>query len=365
MARKLGWKGSRQAPGVGMFALATLLPLALLVPGALLGGWVAWGALAVITLALLALDKLLAPAADAAEAAVFATADRLSLALGLAHFAALALAVWAVSGGSGLDAGSRVAVFVGFGLFLGQVSNANAHELIHRSERGRFVLGLLVYVSLLIGHHTSAHRLVHHRFAATDDDPATARQGEGFWQFARRAWLDGFRAGYEMEQQYAQRLRNLGRRRGPHPYAVYLSGAAGCLALVIWAAGWRGLLAYLLLAGFAQLQLLASDYVQHYGLCRLAGPKGRPVPIGPAHSWDAPHPASSLWMLNAPRHSDHHAHPRRRYPNLRLGDTTVPGRPMLPHSLPAMAALALIPPLWRRVMDRRLRSLQQAQAAVG
>jgi alkane 1-monooxygenase len=38
---------------------------------------------------------------------------------------------------------------------------------------------------------------------------------------------------------------------------------------------------------------------------------------------------------------------------------------MLPHSLPAMAALALIPPLWRRVMDRRLRALQQAQAAAG
>lgn len=65
-------------------------------------------------------------------------------------------------------------------------------------------------------------------------------------------------------------------------------------------------------------------------------------------------------MLNAPRHSDHHAHPSRIYPALRLGDTGAPGRPILQRSLPAMAALALFPPLWRRVMDPRVRALAKA-----
>ena len=57
-------------------------------------------------------------------------------------------------------------------------------------------------------------------------------------------------------------------------------------------------------------------------------------------------------MVNAPRHSDHHAHPARPYPALRL--TPENPRPMLPYSLPVMASIATLPHLWRRVMDRRV-----------
>ena len=111
------------------------------------------------------------------------------------------------------------------------------------------------------------------------------------------------------------------------------------------------MLAHIALAGFAQSQLLLSDYVQHYGLSRKVGPDGRPEPVGPAHSWNAPHWMTGHMMLNAPRHSDHHAHPSRPYPALALA---APGAvPTLPRSLPAMACLALVPPLWRRVMDPR------------
>ena len=56
-------------------------------------------------------------------------------------------------------------------------------------------------------------------------------------------------------------------------------------------------------------------------------------------------------MLNAPRHSDHHMHPSRAFPALELTPGTMP---MLPRSLPVMAVLALVPPLWHRVMDRRV-----------
>jgi len=345
----------RKTPEVSAFALATLLPLALLALGAVFGGALAWGALALISLVTFALDELAARAfPDAPEEAAFAAADRLSAGLAVAHFAALGLAVWALCGGAGLSAASWVAVYLGFGLFFGQLSNANAHELIHRADRRLFWLGMWVYISLGFGHHTSAHRLVHHRWAATDDDPSSAALGEGFWAFAPRAWVGGFRAGYEMEQGLRARA---GQRRA-NPYLLYIGGALAVAVAVTAAFGWRGLLAWLALAAYAQLQLLLSDYVQHYGLRRKMLPDGRPEPIGPGHSWDAPHPASSLWMLNAPRHSDHHAHPARPYPALRLGDLA-PGRPILPRSLPAMAALALVPPLWRRVMDRRVRALSQ------
>jgi alkane 1-monooxygenase len=73
--------------------------------------------------------------------------------------------------------------------------------------------------------------------------------------------------------------------------------------------------------------------------------------VGPQHSWNAPAWYSSAMMLNAPRHSDHHMRPSRAFPALKLTPGTMP---MLPRSLPVMAVLALVPPLWRRVMDRRV-----------
>ncbi|WP_415182248.1 alkane 1-monooxygenase [Phaeovulum sp.] len=353
-------------PQVRGFAFATLLPLPLLALGAVFGGVWAWAALGYIAVLILALDALIARAApDAPEGVEFPAANRLSVALAVAHFGALALAVFALSGGTGLTWGSWIAVFLGFGMFFGQVSNSNAHELIHRADRGLFVLGMWVYISLLFGHHTSAHRLVHHRFVATPDDPNSAALGEGFWAFAPRAWLGSFIAGYEMEAQRADQRRGGGLRRPlrrVNPYWLYLAGGIGFLVLAGAVFGGGGVLVYLLLCAYAQMQLLLSDYVQHYGLERRALAFDRYEPVGPAHSWDAPHPASSLWMLNAPRHSDHHAHPAREYPALRLGPVT-PDRPILPRSLPTMAALALVPPLWRRVMDRRVARLQKARPA--
>jgi len=332
------------------FWAATLLPVPLLVGAALSGGLWGVAALAYLTLIAFALDTLIAGTGNAAEGAEFPAADALSITLALLHLALLPLGVAAVAGATGLPPVERALAFAGFGLFFGQVSNSNAHELIHRSGRGLYRLGVAVYVSLLYGHHASAHRLVHHRHVATPADPNSARPGEGFYRFAARAWVGEFREGWRAES--ALQARSASRR--VHPYTVYLGGAVACMAAAVLALGLPGLLALLALAGYAQLQLLLSDYVQHYGLSRrVTG--GRAEPVGPAHSWDAPQPFSGWLMLHAPRHADHHLHPGRAYPGLQLDRGTTP---MLPRSLPTMAALALVPPVWHRMMDRRLAKWQ-------
>ncbi|MHC0053221.1 alkane 1-monooxygenase [Actibacterium sp. D379-3] len=342
---------------VTLFALATLAPLPLLALGAAQGG--VWIALALIYLTglVFALDTLIGRAApNAPEGCEFPAADRLSATLALAHFGLLGVGVWAVSGASGLGVAERIAAFFAFGLFFGQVSNSNAHELIHRTRRTLFVLGKWVYISLLFGHHTSAHRHVHHRFVATPEDPNSARPGESFYRFAPRAWAGSFRAGLRAETA----LRQAHTPPPPawtHPYVSYLGGALAGLALSGAAFGLPGVAAHLALAGYATAQLLLSDYVQHYGLRRPRGADGRYAPVNGRHSWNAPHWFSGYLMLNAPRHSDHHAHPARKYPGLHLPPPEQ--APILPHSLPAMATLALMPRLWRRVMDPRAARWQQ------
>jgi alkane 1-monooxygenase len=75
--------------------------------------------------------------------------------------------------------------------------------------------------------------------------------------------------------------------------------------------------------------------------------------VGPRHSWNAPHWFSSAMMVNAPRHSDHHAHPARPYPALRLPDAQT--APMLPWPLPMACTIALMPSLWKRAIRPHLR----------
>lgn len=330
------------------FAAATLAPALSLALGAATGGvWLGLALLWIFALPLL-LDQLLPLVeTDAPEGAEFPAADTLLVALALAALALLAIATAATTGAlpaplsaAPLDASQKAAMLLATGLWLGQIAHPAAHELIHRPDRRLFRLGVLVYSALLIGHHASSHRLVHHRHVATADDPATARRGEGFWRFLLRAGIGGFRAGFRAEAARPHRL---------HPYAAYLALSAAALALAFLIGGWAGVAVWALLACHAQVQIHLSDYVQHYGLRRRIT-EGRPEPVGPAHSWNGAHWFSSALLLNAPRHSDHHAHPARPYPALRLP----PEAPRLPWPLPLAALIALFPPLWRRLMQPHL-----------
>lgn len=339
------------------FAIASLTPAALLLLASLSGGYWAWGALISVTGLVLFLDRLghvALPVRDDAGAVRFAGV--LGVALALGHFVLLASGVRAIAVSPLLSDAQAVALFIALGQFLGQVSNSNAHELIHTPDQRLRMLGVIVYVSLLFGHHASAHPKVHHVHVATLRDPNSARLGEGFFRFWPRAWLGSFRAGLKAETAARARVQRP-RRALTHPYVGYVAGAALALALAYGLAGLTGVLVYVVLASYAQMQLLLADYVQHYGLRRQVGKDGRPEPAGLQHSWNAPCWYSSAMMLNAPRHSDHHLHPMRRFPALRLDRATMP---VLPHALPVMAAIALFPPLWRRVMDPRVARLLAA-----
>lgn len=334
--------------GLRLFAIATLLPAALILCSVAWGGVWAWAAIGYLTVLVFLLDRLVAIACENTDPeAEFPAANSLLVALGVLHFLLLGLGLWAAAGSSGLSGLERTLVLVACGLVFGQISHPVAHELIHRHARALRVLGRLIYTSMLVGHHASAHLRVHHVHVGSDADPNSARPGEGFYRYALRASRQSFFAGLAAENRLrAGRARSL----ASHPYTLYIGGAVATMAAAYAFGGETGLYALLALALYAQMQILMSDYVQHYGLRRATLPDGRLEPVGPQHSWNAPHWFSSALMLNAPRHSDHHVTPTRAYPALQLDPDAMP---MLPYPLPFMAALALMPTLWRRVMDKR------------
>jgi alkane 1-monooxygenase len=339
---------SLPAVPIAGFAIAALLPLPLLAAGALQGDVWLWLAFLYMGVLTIVLDQLVPLITGAAEGIEFPAADVLLVSVAIGLLAALPVTVWAIAGDSTLDTGERVLLFFAASFWFGQVGHPAAHELIHRPRRDLFRLGAAVYAALLFGQHASAHRLVHHRHVASAADPNTARAGEGFYRFAWRAWKGSFRKGLEAETE----LRARGAATGIHPYAAYLACSIGALILAILIAGVPGLLVWVLLSLHVQGQILLSDYVQHYGLIRLTRPNGRLEPVSERHSWNAPHWFSAMVMLNAPRHSDHHANPSRPFPALRLPAETE--APTLPWPLPLACAIALVPPLWRRAIGPHL-----------
>jgi alkane 1-monooxygenase len=127
------------------------------------------------------------------------------------------------------------------------------------------------------------------------------------------------------------------------------------ITLLLWAALslWLGvqILPFLLVASFwANFQLTSANYIEHYGLLRQQRAPGKYETCKPHHSWNSNHIFSNWALFHLQRHSDHHAHPLRRYQSLRHFDNL----PRLPSGYFGMFTVAYIPPLWRYVMDERL-----------
>ena len=70
----------------------------------------------------------------------------------------------------------------------------------------------------------------------------------------------------------------------------------------------------------------------------------------PQHSWNTNHTYSNLLSFHLQRHSDHHAYPQRPYQVLRDYKNV----PTLPTGYGGCFAMAFMPPLWFKVMDKRV-----------
>ncbi|TQV67526.1 alkane 1-monooxygenase [Aliiroseovarius halocynthiae] len=283
------------------------------------------------------------------ESSVAKDADRLSLIIAASHTITLVLVIVAFSGVTGLSGWERLGLFLGAGMYFGKVSNANAHLLIHHTDRRMRWLGIGIFTSFLAGHLNSSHLKVHHHFVATKDDPNTGQIDENFYHFLQRAWVGAFIAGYEVE---THELERAGRSTLRNPYIVYAAGGLTMVILSMILGGFFGFVGYLFLCAYVQFQQLQIDFVQHYGLQRAELADGTLEPVSQQHSWNSCHWFTSHMMLNAPRASAHYAQPTLRHPALQPPEAS--SVPMLPYSLPFMTFLALFPPTWDRIMDRAL-----------
>ena len=260
--------------------------------------------------------------------------------------------LWAVTRSGHLVPLEKLGVFFGVGVLTGSVGIVYAHELMHQKNRAERWLADLLLATVLYSHFRSEHLLVHHPWVGTRRDAVTARYNEGFHRYFARVLATGLPSAWA-----AEKARLARRERGPfdraNPFWRYLALQALALAAAFALGGWAGVGLFAVQALVAIWQLEMTNYVEHYGITRKYLGEGRYEPVGPQHSWNADHRLTSWQYINLQRHSDHHLKPARRYPLLQ----TYPEAqaPQLPFGYTAMGFVAMVPPIWRRVMNPRVR----------
>jgi alkane 1-monooxygenase len=233
------------------------------------------------------------------------------------------------------------------GLTAGVFGFLAAHEMVHSRRAAERALGLTMLAGVLYLQFAIAHLHGHHRRGATPEDPATARRGESAYAFMVRSVAGQAAEAWRFE---AQRLRLAGRPvfgPGNRMIAWFAIEALLVLAIGLWSL--RALAFFLADAAVAVILLELFNYIAHYGLVRRRDPAGRLERLGPRHCWNSARRMTNWTLFNMGRHSDHHRFAGRAYQELEV----LGGGAELPTGYAGAILMALIPPLWRKVMDPR------------
>jgi alkane 1-monooxygenase len=336
-----------------------LPPLALI--GAVQGGWTVW-LLPLCTWYLFSgLDFAVGrnrdnPDSDAPDTALFAH-QLITLIWTPVQFVLLFGLLWYVPQADHLATWERAALFFGVGVITGTVGINYSHELMHQNDKLERWMADVLLAMVLYSHFRSEHLLVHHRHVGTPADAVTARYNEGFHQFYPRVLRQSLRSAFGAERAMLAR-KSLPWHHLSNPFFRYWTLQIIMLSLAFALGGWSGLALFLVQAGTAIWQLELVNYIEHYGLTRRHLGDGKYEHVKPCHSWNADHRVSNWLLINLQRHSDHHYKPNRRYPLLQ---TYPPDEaPQLPYGYSVMTMVAMVPPLWRRMMNPRVRAWRRA-----
>ncbi len=260
--------------------------------------------------------------------------------------------IWFVGATNHLSSFEKIVLFFGVGIMTGTIGINYSHELMHQKDKYERGLGDVMLAMVLYSHFRSEHLLVHHRYVGTPRDPVSARYNEGFHRFFIRVLVASARSSFQAEAAMLAR-KNLPWHDLSNPFFRYwaLQGAMLILALIL--GGWGGFFLFVWQAYIAIWQLELVNYVEHYGLTRKHLGEGKYEHVMPHHSWNAAHMATNFLLINLQRHSDHHYKPDRRFPLLQTYDDST--APQLPFGYPLMTMAAMVPPVWRRIMNPRVR----------
>ena len=248
-----------------------------------------------------------------------------------------------------LSALETLGLVLSLGISLGTNGINVAHELGHRNNAFDKTMAKILLLPSFYMHFFIEHNWGHHTYAATKEDPATAQYQQNVYSFWWSSVLRQYRNAWKIQKQ-------LNKDRGVGVWSVYNDML------------WYGLfeISYLSLIGFfvsvkvAWLMLACGivgfllletvNYIEHYGLLRAKKDSGRYEKVTAVHSWNSNHVVGRIVLYELTRHSDHHYMASKKYQTLMCREAA----PQMPFGYPTAMVIALVPPLWFRVMNTKV-----------
>ncbi len=247
-----------------------------------------------------------------------------------------------------MDKVSRVMVM---GLLCGIMGINVGHELGHRVNSTEQFLAKSLLLTSLYMHFFIEHNRGHHKHVGTPNDPSTARRNESLYAFWFRSITGVYGKAWKiaLEEQH-KKGRAIFQNEMLQFQVIEL---LFCVAIRLYFG--MAVLGYFLLAALMGILLLETvNYIEHYGLVRNSLGNGKYERAMPEHSWNSNHPVGRLMLFELSRHSDHHYLASRKYQVLRNHDNS----PQLATGYPGSMLMAMVPPLWFMVMNKRIDKLK-------
>lgn len=224
------------------------------------------------------------------------------------------------------------------GISAGGIGINCAHELGHRSKKSYQNFAKLLLFTSGYMHFFTEHNKGHHRHVSTPQDPASSRYNESLYAFLPRTIVNSLISAFKIDKKEV---------------SLFLAIEI-CFAILLgFTLGAYSVLAYILISITGILMLEVVNYIEHYGLERKFNGK-RYEKTTAKHSWDSDYFFSSVHLFNLSLHSDHHALASKKFYDLKPNSDA----PQMPTGYAGMMLLALIPPLWFKVMNPKVESFK-------
>jgi len=243
--------------------------------------------------------------------------------------------------------------FIGIILSTGMVLGTNGinvgHELGHRQNTNERFIGKALLLPALYMHFYIEHNYGHHLNAATKEDPATARYNQNVYAFWFTSTIRQYINAWKIQMKLLKNNSNsFFSFKNDMLWFTIIQFMYLFIVFLIF--GNLGLLFALCAAVTGFLLLETVNYIEHYGLLRGKTNSGRYERVKEIHSWNSNHIVGRIILYELTRHSDHHYKTSKKYQVLECHKES----PQMPFGYPTSMVLALIPPLWFNIMNKRV-----------
>ena len=247
-----------------------------------------------------------------------------------------------------LSTSEYVGTILSLGIVLGSNGINVGHELGHRFTNERFLAKALLLPSHYM-HFYIEHNFGHHQKAATKEDPATARYNQPLYFFWFSSVIGQYFSAWSIQRNLLKK-ENASFLSLKNDMFWYILFSVCYLSFISVVFGTVGVIIAFLSGVVGFLLLETINYVEHYGLRRQKLASGRYERVREIHSWNSNHTLGRILLFELTRHSDHHYRASKKYQILDHHDKS----PQLPFGYPTSIVLSLFPPVWFKLMNKRV-----------